>query len=182
MVSCAPTKTEVYQEDVPTPVRSWVGEMQKELAQLGKKNWIVIAEPSYTAPKYDGVKIILSNEDMPSVTRELLEGIESEGHVWARYYRAKEFNYVSDRHAPGVEQLKKDLRAALFERKLEEINQVSIDILLEEVMKEYRVLIIKTTSAYPYSTLYLELDNGYWDGESEASLREKIKMNQGGEE
>jgi len=37
------------------------------------------------------------------------------------------------------------------------------------------VLIIKTPLAIPYTSLFLELDCGYWGPESEMKMREAIK-------
>jgi hypothetical protein len=38
----------------------------------------------------------------------------------------------------------------------------------------FRILIIKTELTIPYTSVFLELDCGYWDGEAEKQLREAI--------
>jgi hypothetical protein len=46
---------------------------------------------------------------------------------------------------------------------------------LDKAGKTFKVLIIKTPLAIPYTSLFLELDCGYWGPESEMKLREAIK-------
>jgi hypothetical protein len=35
---------------------------------------------------------------------------------------------------------------------------------------------VKTTLAVPYTSVFLELDCGYWASEAEAKMREKMKF------
>jgi hypothetical protein len=37
------------------------------------------------------------------------------------------------------------------------------------------VLVIRTISALPYSSVFLELQPGYWDSDSEQRLRQRIE-------
>ena len=46
--------------------------------------------------------------------------------------------------------------------------------MLNDASKTYRVLVIKTRSALPYTSVFMELGSGYWDAESESALREVI--------
>jgi hypothetical protein len=42
---------------------------------------------------------------------------------------------------------------------------------LEKVAESFRVLILKTNGTVPYSSVFVELDCGYWGPEQEATLR-----------
>jgi len=46
---------------------------------------------------------------------------------------------------------------------------------LNEVAKTFRILMLKITLKLPYTSVFMELDCGYWSGEGEAALRERIK-------
>jgi len=46
---------------------------------------------------------------------------------------------------------------------------------LAGVGRTYRILMIKTNLAFPYTSVFLELDCGYWPAESEAQMREQMK-------
>ena len=53
--------------------------------------------------------------------------------------------------------------------------QVSIIERLDEAARTFDVLIVKTDMALPYTSVFLELDCGYWSGESESALRERMR-------
>jgi hypothetical protein len=46
--------------------------------------------------------------------------------------------------------------------------------LIESSLASFDVLVIRTTTALPYSSVFLELQPGYWDDESEKQLRQRI--------
>jgi len=47
--------------------------------------------------------------------------------------------------------------------------------MLGDASKSYRVLVLKTRSALPYTSVFMELGSGYWDAESESALRELME-------
>ena len=56
-----------------------------------------------------------------------------------------------------------------------ELDQQSLITLLESANQSYDVLVIRTPTALPYTSVFLELQPGYWDAESEDRLRERIR-------
>ena len=46
--------------------------------------------------------------------------------------------------------------------------------MLEDASESFNVLVIRTPTALPYTSVFIELQPGYWDAESEARLRERI--------
>jgi hypothetical protein len=46
---------------------------------------------------------------------------------------------------------------------------------LDQVAKTFRILMIKTNLTLPYTSVFMELDCGYWSPESEANMREAMK-------
>jgi hypothetical protein len=42
---------------------------------------------------------------------------------------------------------------------------------LQDVSRAYRVLVLKSTTTLPYSTVFIQLDNGYWSQDAEKRLR-----------
>ena len=46
--------------------------------------------------------------------------------------------------------------------------------LLQDANRSFDVLIIRTRSALPYSSVFLELQPGYWDAEAEQQLRDRM--------
>jgi len=45
---------------------------------------------------------------------------------------------------------------------------------LDQAAQLFRVLIIKTKLTIPYSTIFFELDCGYWNAEAEQRLRQAM--------
>ena len=47
--------------------------------------------------------------------------------------------------------------------------------MLEDANRSFDVLVIRTPTALPYTSVFLELQPGYWDVDSEARLRNRIE-------
>jgi cellulose biosynthesis protein BcsQ len=54
------------------------------------------------------------------------------------------------------------------------LEQESLMTLLQDANRSFDVLIIRTTSALPYSSVFIELQPGYWDAEAEQQLRDRM--------
>jgi hypothetical protein len=46
---------------------------------------------------------------------------------------------------------------------------------LDEAAKTFRVFVLKTNLTLPYTSVFLELDCGYWDSRAEAELRKSME-------
>ena len=154
----------------------WVNALQNEVSALGANNWIVISESAYPTPNHTGLRVIVADAGLPEVVSEVMEAIESEGHIWPKIYTIREFDHLSEDYAPEVEKFKASREAAFAARKKQVLTKRSLDTLLESAMKDYRVLLVKSSSAFPYSSVFMELDSGYWNGTSEDALRKKMRQ------
>jgi hypothetical protein len=47
--------------------------------------------------------------------------------------------------------------------------------MLDKAAETFNVLILKTDLALPYTSVFFQLDCGYWSAEAEAKLREAIR-------
>ena len=50
----------------------------------------------------------------------------------------------------------------------------SLSLLAHSDSAKYAVLVLKTKSALPYSSVFIELDSGYWDRDSEDKMRREM--------
>jgi D-ribose pyranose/furanose isomerase RbsD len=153
----------------------WRGELAKETAQLGHRNWIVIAEASFPAHSRSGLRQITADEEIPAVVDAVLRELEQTEHVTPRIYLTREMRSVENDYAPGIEEFRKQLRGSLHGHESMELEQQSLYTMVEDVTKSYEVLVIRTPTALPYTSVFLELQPGYWSGESESHLREKME-------
>lgn len=149
----------------------WKTAVEVQTAQLGYRNWIVIAEASFPAHSRPGTRQINAYEPIPVVLDEVLKTLEKTEHVRPRIYSTRELRSVENDFAPGVDEYRKVLDAALHGHEVTEMEQDSLLTLVQDAQKSFDVLVIRTTTALPYSSVFLELQPGYWDGESEQRLR-----------
>ncbi|MDB6080169.1 MAG: hypothetical protein JWO82_3916, partial [Akkermansiaceae bacterium] len=158
-----------------SPGSDWRGAVASQTAQLGSRNWIVISEASFPAQSRQGVRQIVANEEIPVVLDEVLRTLEQTEHVRPRIYLNRELRAVENDYAPGIDEFRKNLQGALHAHETTELEQQSLFTLLQDTTKSYQVLVIRTATALPYTTVFLELTPGYWDSEAEDKLRERIE-------
>lgn len=156
----------------PEPV--WIKNLEREVSELGAENWILVTDHAYPIPQSAEAHVVLADAKLDVALAAVFEAVESEGHIWPRLYTLREFDFLEKDYAPGVASLRELRTAVIAERKLQVIPQSTVDLLLEEVIPNKRILIVKSTSAYPYSSVFMELDSGYWNARSEDALRKKM--------
>lgn len=160
------------------PGTNWRGAVDHQSAQLGYRNWIVIAEASFPAQNRPGMHQVAAPVEIPEALDYVLHVLEQTENVHAQAYVTRELRSVENDYAPGIEGFRKSLKSSLHGRETTELDQQSLLTLMEDANRSFDVLVIRTQSAMPYSSVFLELQPGYWDAESEARLRERIDREQ----
>lgn len=153
----------------------WKSAVDRQTSQLGFKNWIVVAEASFPAFNRAGVKQLQANEEIPEALRYVLQSMEQTQHVKPNIYLTRELRSVDNDDAPGIEQLRERLKDALMGAETTQLDQDALLTIIGDSNRSYDVLVIRTTSAMPYGSVFIELQPGYWDAEAEQKLRDKIK-------
>ncbi|MFC4995362.1 hypothetical protein [Rubritalea tangerina] len=164
LVACVPPKTQ--------QPGTWQETVDSEIATLGAYNWIVIAESAYPAPGRPEAHLLHSPTHVPATLNHVLQSIESQGHVAPRIYLPKEAFLVQESQAPGMNAYRNALKKSLDDRPSQMLTSRMLESLMKGSTSGNRVLIIKTQTALPYTSVYIELESGYWDGESESALRQ----------
>lgn len=153
----------------------WRDALAAQTAQLGYRNWIVIAEASFPAHSRSGVRQINATEEIPAVLDEVLRTLERTEHVTPRIYVAREMRAVENDYAPGIDEFRKQLQGAMHAHETTELEQQSLMTLMEDTTKSFEVLVIRTTTALPYTSVFMELQPGYWNADSESHLRDQLE-------
>jgi hypothetical protein len=78
--------------------------------------------------------------------------------------------------APGINDLRKKVDPLLGEN-TSFIPHEKIIARLDTAARLFRVLLFKTTLTLPYTSVFLELDCGYWSAASERALRTSYRKN-----
>jgi len=157
------------------PGSEWKAAVSNQVNQLGYRNWIVISEASFPAHSRTGVHQISAPVDIPEATDYVLRSIEQTEHVKPRIYLAREMRSVENDYAPGIDEFRKRIAASLHSHEATELDHEALVTLLEDANRSFNVLVIRTTTALPYSSVFMELQPGYWDADSETHLREKMQ-------
>lgn len=153
----------------------WKGAVERHVAELGFRNWIVIAEASFPAYSRAGVHQVPANVEVPEALSYVLETIDQTQHVRPNVYLTREMRSMSNDVAPGIDEMRAKTQQALAGIEATSLDQESLMSLLADANRSFDVLVIRTNTALPYSSVFIELQPGYWDAESEQQLRERIE-------
>lgn len=153
----------------------WKDQLHNNLAVLGARNWIVIAESSFPSYAGNGVKTVVVDHPSDVVFGQVLDSLEMEGHVQPRIMVSSELSKISEDYAPGIKKYRGKIAKLLPGRMHFELPNRIINGQVEDATKMFNVLVIKTSTSIPYSNIYIELDSGYWSSESETALRSKLE-------
>ena len=153
----------------------WKAAINRQVGQLGYRNWIVIAEASFPAHSRPGVRQISASVEIPEALDYVLGTLEQTETVRPQIYVPRELRSVENDFAPGIDEFRKQLSGSLHGHEPTELDQQSLLTLLEDANRSFDVLVIRTPTALPYSSVFLELRPGYWDVDSETRLRDRIE-------
>lgn len=170
LLSCQePTKpTETASAD-------WTSAFGKQLALMGHRNWIVIADAAYPLQNAPGIQTLDTGSEQTAVLTEVLTQLKASRHVTPILYQDREFDYLPST-LPGLATYRQQLRPLLAGRSVQTMPHDSVFGRLDKASKTFGVLILKTTSNIPYSTVFLELDCAYWNAAAEKKLRDSIAV------
>jgi L-fucose mutarotase/ribose pyranase (RbsD/FucU family) len=154
---------------------AWRELLNKRLAAFGHRNWIVIADAAYPAHSQAGIDTFLTGADQLQVVKVVLEELGKTRHVRPVIYLDAELPYVEEEDAPGVSRYRDRLKTLLGRRKTESLAHEQIIERLGKAGEKFQVLILKTNLAIPYTSVFIELDCGYWSPEAEQRLRKAFR-------
>lgn len=155
--------------------QTWQAAVDRQAGQLGYRNWIVIAEASFPAHSRPGIRQVNASVEIPEALDYVLNALEQTESVRPHVYVTRELRSVENDFAPGIDDLRKRLKSSLHGHEPAELDQQSLLTLLEDANRSFDVLVIRTPTALPYSSVFLELQPGYWDVDSEMRLRDRIE-------
>jgi hypothetical protein len=153
---------------------NWRKQFDGYLPLLGHRNWILVVDKAYPMQSASGIETIFTGEKLIPVLKYVLSAIQDERHAKPIIYNDKELLFMRDDLSKGVEAFKANLAQALKSHKIEVIPHEEVFAKLDEASKLFNVLVLKTECLMPYTSVFIELDCGYWSAEREKILRERI--------
>ncbi len=153
----------------------WTDTLASYLPALGHRNWIVVADSAFPLQISPGIETIVTGEDHFAVLDKVLKAVDGAKHIRPKIWLDKELAFVPEELAPGADEARRRLDKALQGRGAMPVLHEDLIARLDQAGKAFKIVMVKTTLAVPYTTVFLELDCGYWGPEAEAKMREKMK-------
>ncbi|MCU0784833.1 MAG: hypothetical protein MUF81_12485 [Verrucomicrobia bacterium] len=154
---------------------AWRSRLQEQLPLLGHRNWIVVADAAYPLQTAPGIETIYVNADQLAVVKDVLAALAQTKHVKPTIYTDAEMKFVAEKNAPGIGTYRGALEKALAGKTAQVLPHEEIIAKLDEAGKTFKVLLIKTPLTLPYTSVFFQLECGYWNADSEKELRAAMK-------
>lgn len=158
---------------------NWEEVLKDRLPLYGHRNWIVIADSAYPAQSSAGVETIVAGGDQVKALAKVLALVGGCKHVKPTIYTDQELKFVTESDAPGVASYREDLERLLQGKDAHVLPHEEIIAKLDRVGQMFRVLLIKTDMCIPYTSVFFELECGYWNAEAEKRLRATMRAGKG---
>lgn len=174
-----PQKKPLYNESqkIENPVveADWKDEIQKKLKAYGHRNWIVVADAAYPKQSNPAIETIWIDDDQLEAVAYISELVEKATHVDANIFVDKEMTFVTEKRASGIETYRNALDNILKGKPVKSMLHEDIIKELDKSAELFNILILKTDLAIPYTSVFFQLECGYWNAESEQILRSAMK-------
>ncbi len=155
---------------------SWQALLKDRLQLFGHRNWLVIADSAYPAQSRHGVETIVADEEQITALAKTFEILHECKHIKPTIYTDAELAFVLEKDAPGITSYKKQVSDLLSGYEVHALLHEEIISRLDRAGEVFRVLVIKTKMRLPYTSVFVELDCGYWNALAEDRLRAAMRV------
>jgi D-ribose pyranose/furanose isomerase RbsD len=149
--------------------------LRERVAAFGHRNWIVVADAAYPLQSRNGVETVVSNADHIDVVKAALTAIQAAKHIRPSIYMNLELDFVAESDAPGISKLRKELKMCFGEAAAHRMLHEEIIAKLDQTGSMFEILVVKSGLTIPYTSVFMELDCGYWNEAAEQRLREMMR-------
>jgi hypothetical protein len=152
----------------------WHATLNERLPEYGHRNIIGIVDAAYPAQTRPGVEMITADAGQLEVVRAVLSGINARDHVRPVVFTDAELTHVAEADAPGITAYRDALAAVLNGTPATRLPHDKIIATVDDTAQTFKVLLIKTPLALPYTSVFVRLECGYWSDDAEKRLRESM--------
>jgi hypothetical protein len=153
----------------------WEQVLKDRLKLYGHRNWVVIADSAYPAQSKPGIETIAVDDEQATVVERAFAILRQCKHVRPAIYTDEELSFVPEEDAPGVTSYRDQLARLLSGYEASSLPHEEIIAMLDRVGETFRVLLIKTSMRIAYTSVFVELQCGYWNAQAEDRLRAVIR-------
>ena len=151
----------------------WREELERMLPLLGHRNWILVVDKAYPLHRGKGITTIDTGEPLTEVLGYLLGKLGASSHLKPVVYTDRELDFMGDDLAEGVSGIRREFDRMIGETRCS-IPHDEIFGKLDAASKLFGIVVLKTDSLIPYTSVFIELDCGYWNPAAEKELRERM--------
>jgi hypothetical protein len=173
--SCSAPIQEQKNNTASSETQKWKSELAETLKLYGHRNWIVVADGAYPQQSNPAIQTITVDASQLEAVAFVNQLIEKAEHVDANIFVDKELEFVPERDAKGIDTYRTKLNELLAGKPVENRLHETIIKELDAAAKLFNVLIIKTDLAIPYTSVFFQLECGYWNAAAEENLRKELK-------
>lgn len=153
---------------------NWKLDLEAKLKLFGHRNWIVIADAAYPQQSNPAIETITIDASQLEAVEFVNNLVTKATHVDANIFIDKEMAFVSEKNAQGITTYRNKLNKILEEKSTKTMLHEDIIRELDASAKLFNVLILKTDLAIPYTSVFFQLECGYWNESSEKELRNAL--------
>lgn len=157
-----------------TAKASWKAHLRKSLPLLGHRNWIAVTDAAYPCQTSTGVETVDTGDDFLPVLRTVSCELSAAPHVRAVAHVDAELAHVAEADAEGVGKIRDGIHTLLRGQHAVHLPHEEIIAKLDEAGKAFRILLLKTRLTIPYTSVFIQLECGYWSPEAERRLRASL--------
>jgi D-ribose pyranose/furanose isomerase RbsD len=152
------------------------GRISRILPKMGHRNWIVVADSAYPAQNKPGIETVVTGRGQLEMVQAVLDAVDKAPHVQPVVYLDSELDSVSEVDAPGIRAYRNQLGLLLKKRTVRSMPHERLIGTLDEAAEMFSVMVFKTDMTLPYTSVFIELESGYWNADAEKRLRDKMKQ------
>jgi hypothetical protein len=145
-----------------------------QLPKLGPRNWVVVVDAAYPLQTSPGIEMVTVNVDHIAPVSGTLAAISKAKHVRPTIYLDQELKFVPESRTPGIGKFRNSLNGVLKGKPVTPLLHSEIIAKLEEAGKSFKVMVIKTPHVQPYTSVFFQLECGYWSDAAEKELRKAM--------
>ncbi|MFL6306046.1 MAG: hypothetical protein ACJ72H_21155 [Candidatus Sulfotelmatobacter sp.] len=154
---------------------TWQNLLKDRLQLFGHRNWLAIVDSAYPAQSRIGLETIVADEEQLAVLVKIFKILHEYKHVRPTIYTDAELIFVSEEDAPGISSYRKQLSDLLSGHDVRDLLHEQIMSRLDGIGELFQVLLIKTKMRIPYTSVFFELECGYWNTPAEDRLRAAMR-------
>jgi len=153
----------------------WQRTLAERVSTFGRRNLIAVVDAAFPESSSPGVETVVTGRRGLEVLGAVIDSVRGSPHLRAHVFLDRELDLVPEEDAAGIGAYREALRKVLGDAPVEPIPYDDLVARLDKVAGAFRVLVLKTETTLPYSSVFVQLESGSWSDAAEKRLREALE-------